>query len=68
MEFNIDELIDINTVVIDKSMSREDRIRDYIRQIKNPYCYRDGKVTVRISFCETKQSLQDCIVNYLEGV
>ncbi|MCD8107317.1 MAG: hypothetical protein LUE20_05075 [Oscillospiraceae bacterium] len=34
-------LVDINTVEINTSLPPTERIVDYIRQIKNPYCYLD---------------------------
>ena len=43
-----DTLVDINLVKIDESLPREERVRDYIRQIGNPYCYLDHGVTVKI--------------------
>ena len=34
-----ESLVDIRDVKIDVSKSREERISDYIRQVKNPYCF-----------------------------
>ena len=33
-----DSLVDINTIVIDESLSKEERAAEFLRQIKNPYC------------------------------
>ena len=33
-----DKLVDIRDVVINTDLPKEERIKDYIRQIKNPYC------------------------------
>ena len=32
-------LVDIESVKIDKSLSDRERVLDYLKQIKNPYCY-----------------------------
>ena len=39
-----------------------------IEQIKNPYCYMDGKVKVKISFTDTERSMDDCVRSYLSGI
>lgn len=57
---NPDDLVDIADVNIRTDLAKEERIKDYIRQIKNPYCYRCHGVTVKISFAG-KKKLEDCI-------
>lgn len=61
-------LVQRSTVKIDSKKSKQERIRDYIGQIKNPYCYLDGKTVVKISFAETKLTIEDCMHSYLSGV
>ena len=57
-------LDDINDVKIDESLPRKERVRDYIRQIGNPYCYLDHGVAVKISF-SGKGSFEDILMKYL---
>lgn len=59
---NIDrsELVDISTVKINTELPVKERIEDYLRQIKNPYCYLDHGMVVRISFAG-KAKLEDCL-------
>jgi hypothetical protein len=54
------ELVDIETVEIRTDLPKEERILDYIQQIKNPYCYLSHGVVVKISF-SGKKKLEDCI-------
>ncbi len=61
-------LVQRSSVCINPKDSREKRMQDYIRQIKNPYCYLDGKTVVKISFAETDRTLEDCIHEYLKGI
>lgn len=63
-----ESLVDINTVVIDESLPRPERIRSFLEQIKNPYCYRDGDVVVKISFCDTEAMLEDRLEHYIRGL
>ena len=53
---------------LDPSAPREERLRDFIQQIKNPYCYLDGKTVVKISFTNTATTIEDCLENYLRGL
>ncbi len=61
-------LVERSSVKIDPHASQEERLRDFIRQIKNPYCYKDGKTIVKISFSDTETSIEDCISHYLKGL
>ena len=61
-----DALVDISTVKIDPSLPRDQRIADYIRQIRNPYCYLSGGVVVHISFADTEATLEDRLLSYLQ--
>lgn len=63
-----DSLVDINDVKIDMNLPREERLIEFIRQIKNPYCYRCGKVVVKVSFADTEVTLEDRLINYLKSL
>jgi len=54
-----DTLVDINDIKVNTKLPKEERILDFIRQIGNPYCYRCGKVVVKISFSDTDTTLED---------
>lgn len=54
------ELVDIEDVIINKELPYEERLYDYIRQIKNPYCYRCNGMIVKIGF-SGQRSLEDCL-------
>ncbi len=59
-------LVDISKIHIDPQMPREQRLADFVRQIGNPYCYRCGKVVVKVSFAETDATLEDRLEHYLK--
>ena len=61
-------LMQRSSVRLDPSAPREERLRDFIRQIKNPYCYLDGKTVVKISFTNTATTIEECLENYLRGL
>lgn len=45
-----EELVDITKLSIDKSLQGDERKAEFIRQVKNPYCYRVGNIIVKSSY------------------
>ena len=45
-----ESLVSAEDVQIHTELSDRERLEDYIRQIKNPYCYLSNGVIVKISF------------------
>ncbi|WMC93555.1 DUF6870 family protein [Kineothrix sp. MB12-C1] len=62
---NPDTLVDIGDIKVNTKLPKEERILDFIHQIGNPYCYRCGKVVVKISFNDTNATLEDRMENLL---
>ncbi len=62
-----DELVDIRDVKINTDLTQEERINNFVKQIKNPYCYKHGKYTVKLSFDETSgRTLQELLEAYIQ--
>lgn len=59
-----ESLVDVKDVEIRTDLDTRERMLDYIRQIKNPYCYLSNGMVVKISFAG-KKSLQDCLKDSL---
>ena len=57
-------LVDAERVKINTDLSTEERIADYIAQIKNPYCYLYKGMAIKISF-SGKRRLEDCMKDSL---
>ena len=60
-----ESLRDIESVKIDASLPKKERIADFIRQIGNPYCYRHGRYVVKVSFADTGVTLEDRLASYI---
>ena len=58
---NTEDLVDIRDVHVDKALPREDRIAEFVRQIKNPHHFRCGKFTVTARFAEDGPTLEECL-------
>ena len=54
-----DELVDIRTVSVSKGLPKEERIAEFVRQIKNPYCFRCGDFTIRASFASDGVTIEE---------
>ncbi len=67
-EVYMDTLVDIRDVNIDMDWPREKRIEEFIRQIKNPYCFKVGKVAVKVEFSEGDATFEDRVKEYLESL
>lgn len=64
-QVNLSDLADVRDVKIDPSRPKEERVKSYLDQIRNPYCYRYGDIIVRVSFADTGASLEDRLKQYL---
>ena len=61
-------LVDIRDVKIDRLLPLEERVRSFVEQIKNPYCFRCGDTVVKTSFLDTDVTLEDCVESYLRNL
>ena len=53
------KLHSLDQVKIDTSLPCEQRIKNFVEQIGNPYCYLDGDVVVSLGFSDTGVCLKD---------
>ena len=63
-----ESLADIRDVRVDGKLPRKQRFDDFLRQIRNPYCYRCGKMVVKISFSDTEATLEERLEHYLAAM
>ena len=64
-QIDIDTLADIQDVSIDTSRPRNERIKSFLSQIRNPRLYRCDDVIVHISYADTEVSINDRLKQYL---
>lgn len=62
-----DTLVDIRDIEINPSLPKKDKVLQFIRQIRNPYCYRCGNFIIKVSFANTDISLQDRLNTYIRS-
>ena len=61
-------LVQRSSIRLDPAAPQEVRLREFIKQIRNPYCYLDGKTVVKITFAATDTTMEDCLEHYLRGL
>ena len=55
------DLVDIRDVCVDKDLPKQERINEFVRQIKDPYHFRCGKFVVTARFAEDGPTLEECL-------
>lgn len=64
-----DELVDLRDVEIDDSLDDEEKIKDYIEKIKNPYVCKYGNYIVKLEFDdETGSTLEELLIELAKKV
>ena len=63
----LDELIDIRNIEIDESKCVEEKICDFIEQIKNPYIFKVDDIIVKVNFNNDGPTFQEKFQNYLKN-
>ena len=66
-ECDKEQLTDLSSIEIDREKSRQERMLDYLRQVKNPYYFRVGDVAVRLVFDEDGRSFQQCMEELVQA-
>lgn len=54
-----EDLVDIRKVKINPHQTQERKVKDFVKQIGNPYCYRYGDYIVKIGFEDTAVTLTE---------
>jgi hypothetical protein len=55
------ELVDIRTVLVDNTLPKRERIIEFLRQIRNPYCFKCVKFTITASYDATGPTFEECL-------
>jgi len=59
-------LVDIREIEVDRTLSKEERQIEFLRQIKNPYCFRVGKVAVSVGFADNGVTFEKRMEHYIQ--
>nr|WP_330382179.1 hypothetical protein [Mediterraneibacter massiliensis] len=67
-EVNPDELVDISEIEIDTKQSVQERVKEYVEQVHNPYLVRVGEYVVKIGYSDCKETLNDRMKQYISKI
>lgn len=65
----LEELVDIQSITVNTDLPKEEKIADYIKQIKNPYCYKYNNYRVIVKFDESEdaKTLEEQLKTYIRN-
>ena len=63
-QYEPDQLVDLRSVSIDKSLPVPERMSTFVKQIKNPYLFKVDDITVKVEFSSGK-SLEESLLSFL---
>ena len=59
---NVHSLPEIRSIKVDKSLPYDERILDYVRQMRgNPYHFRCGKFSIKVSYNKNGLTFEDSL-------
>ena len=67
-DINPDDVDEISSIKIDRRKSSEERILDFLTQVKNPYVFKVNGRFVRMSFSEKGPAADECLTRVLENL
>lgn len=65
LDVKLEELMDIGKIRIDRKKSVEERKKQYIRQVGNPYMVRSEDTMIKIRFANSGVSFEEAFENLL---
>ncbi len=67
-EADLRNLVEISGIEIDTTLEKTQRIQNFIRDIRNPYCFRCNNTIVKVSFCSEGSSFQELLQDYFSSL
>lgn len=62
-----DGLVDIRELDVRRDIPVEQRIREFVKQVRNPYCFKVGDVVVKSAFSENGDSFEERFERMMSG-
>ena len=63
-----DNLADINEVDVDRKLNKQERIKEFIRQIKNPYRFKCSDIIVESRYSANGLFYEDRLQNIFQNI
>ncbi len=63
-----DDVDEISSIKIDRRKSSNERILDFLTQVKNPYVFKASGKLIRMVFSENGPTADECLTRVLESL
>lgn len=60
----MEKIVEIEKVEIDSSLPKEEKIEEFVKEIRNPYRFKVGDIIVNVAFDENGLTLHDKMLQY----
>ncbi|MBM6804432.1 hypothetical protein H6B07_17640 [Mediterraneibacter glycyrrhizinilyticus] len=60
-DINPDDIMDIDDIHIDVTLSKSERIKQILESGKNPYFLKSGNIIIKIGFADTTRTIEDAL-------
>ncbi len=67
-DIDINDVDELTNIKINKKKSSNERIRDFLNTVKNPYVFKVNNKLVKINFSDTDKTADDCLTNVLNNL
>lgn len=67
-DVNIDEVDEITDIKVNKRKSRNERILDFLNEVKNPYIFKMNGRLIQIAFADTDRTAEECLTNVIKNL
>lgn len=59
---DVNILVDIDTIKIRKELPKEERLKDFVEKIKNPFCFKCNGMVVKAVYNNNGETLEEKLV------
>ncbi|GHU95929.1 hypothetical protein FACS189499_06280 [Clostridia bacterium] len=65
---NPDTLVDVSGISVNMDLPKIERMLEFASKAKNPYCFKSGKIIVKVSFADTPVTMDERMESYLRTI
>jgi hypothetical protein len=58
------ELVDLRDIMLKAALPQRERLIDFIRQVRNPYCQKYKNMVIKQGFSDTDKTMEDILESH----
>jgi len=67
-DINLDDVDEISSIKIDRRKPNNERILDFLTQVKNPYIFKVNGKLVKLEFSDNETNAEEAITNVIKSI